>query len=83
MRAMGIRALFFDFDGVLWDSEVASFRAWQETFATFDEDYLLEEFVTRIGAMAPPIRSRNSSGGSGGRWIGRRSTPRDARGSSS
>ncbi len=32
---LAIKALFFDYDGVLWDSEVAALRSWQETYAEY------------------------------------------------
>ena len=54
---MGIRALFFDFDGVLWDSEVASLRAWQEAFRAHGAEMSLELYGRMLGTIggADPI----------------------------
>ena len=35
--ALAIKALFFDFDGVLWDSEVAGLESWRETYAEYGQ----------------------------------------------
>jgi beta-phosphoglucomutase-like phosphatase (HAD superfamily) len=46
-----IEALFLDFDGTLWDSEDASFRSWQETYAEFGLTLSLEDFAPVIGTL--------------------------------
>jgi HAD superfamily hydrolase (TIGR01509 family) len=46
-----VRALFFDFDGVLWDSEVAALQSWQETFAEHGHRMSLDVFATRLGTL--------------------------------
>jgi HAD superfamily hydrolase (TIGR01509 family) len=48
---LGIRALFFDFDGVLWDSEVASLRSWQETFRAHGAEMSLELYGRMLGTI--------------------------------
>ena len=46
-----VRALFFDFDGVLWDSEVAALQSWQETYAEHGHRMSLDVFATRLGTL--------------------------------
>jgi hypothetical protein len=46
-----VRAMFFDFDGVLWDSEVAALQSWQETFAEHGHRMSLDVFATRLGTL--------------------------------
>jgi HAD superfamily hydrolase (TIGR01509 family) len=46
-----IKALFLDFDGTLWDSEDASFRSWQETYAEFGLTLSLKDFAPVIGTV--------------------------------
>lgn len=48
---MSIEALFFDYDGVLWDSEVAALRAWQETYAEYGQELSLDAYATRLGTV--------------------------------
>jgi beta-phosphoglucomutase-like phosphatase (HAD superfamily) len=48
---MPVRALFFDFDGVLWDSEVAALQSWQETFAEHGQRMPLDVFATMLGTL--------------------------------
>lgn len=48
---VAIRALFFDFDGTLWDSEVASFRAWQELYEEHGAVYELAVYALRLGTV--------------------------------
>ena len=45
-----LRALIFDFDGVILDTEVPAFHAWQETFAGFGAELPLTEWAKGIGA---------------------------------
>ena len=46
-----LKAIFLDFDGTLWDSEDASFRSWQETYAEFGLTLSLEDFAPVIGTV--------------------------------
>ena len=46
-----VRALLFDFDGVLWDSERASFQAWRETYAEHGQEYSLDRFAGILGTL--------------------------------
>jgi HAD superfamily hydrolase (TIGR01509 family) len=48
---LAIKALFFDYDGVLWDSEVAALRSWQETYAEYGQSLPLDYFATRLGTV--------------------------------
>ena len=45
-----LRALIFDFDGVILDTEVPAFRAWQETYAARGASLPLAEWAKGIGA---------------------------------
>jgi phosphoglycolate phosphatase-like HAD superfamily hydrolase len=48
---VAVRALFFDFDGVLWDSEVAALQSWQETFAEQGQRMAFDVFATTLGTL--------------------------------
>jgi HAD superfamily hydrolase (TIGR01509 family) len=48
---LAIKAVFFDFDGVLWDSEVAALDSWRETYAWYGQDLRLDPFATRVGTV--------------------------------
>jgi beta-phosphoglucomutase-like phosphatase (HAD superfamily) len=48
---LAIKAVFFDFDGVLWDSEVAALDSWRETYAWHGQDLQLDHFATRVGTV--------------------------------
>jgi HAD superfamily hydrolase (TIGR01509 family) len=48
---MAIKALFFDYDGVLWDSEGAALRSWEETYAEYGQPLPLDYFATRLGTV--------------------------------
>lgn len=48
-----IRALVFDFDGVIADTEGPEYRAWQETWAEYGHELTLEEWVQCIGTNDP------------------------------
>ena len=54
MPRVTIRALLFDFDGVLWNSEAIGYQAWHETFASFGEEFPLEVFATYVGSLDSP-----------------------------
>jgi haloacid dehalogenase-like hydrolase len=49
--ALAIKALLFDFDGVLWDSEVAGLESWRETYAEYGQQLSLDRFATRLGTL--------------------------------
>lgn len=46
-----IRALLFDLDGTLWDSEVVRFRSWQRIFEEHGATYSLASYATRLGTI--------------------------------
>lgn len=51
MSAVSIKALFFDFDGTLWDSEQAGLTAWRELYAEWGQEVPLDLFSERIGTL--------------------------------
>ncbi len=44
-----IRALIFDFDGLMIDTEMADYQAWRETYQDYGLNYPLEDFQKIIG----------------------------------
>jgi beta-phosphoglucomutase-like phosphatase (HAD superfamily) len=44
-------ALFFDFDGTLWDSEQAAFQSWHEAFAEYGVDFPMELYASFLGTL--------------------------------
>jgi HAD superfamily hydrolase (TIGR01509 family) len=50
-RRAEIRALFFDFDGTLWDSEEAGFQSWHEAFAEYGVEFPLEIYASFLGTL--------------------------------
>jgi len=46
---MRIRALVFDFDGLILDTETPEFRAWQEVFAEYEKDIDLSTWTDYVG----------------------------------
>ena len=48
-----IRALVFDFDGVIADTEGPEYRAWAETWAEYGHELALSEWVQCIGTNDP------------------------------
>lgn len=52
-RASCVRALVFDFDGVIADTEGPEYRAWQETWADYGHELSLDEWVQCIGTNDP------------------------------
>ena len=54
-----IRALLFDFDGVVVDTEVATYRSWRDVYAEHGADLALEDWPPAVG-------SESSTPGAGG-----------------
>jgi len=46
-----IRALIFDFDGLILDSETPDFLSWQETYRSFGVELPLDVWVQNIGSV--------------------------------
>ncbi|MCB8987610.1 MAG: HAD-IA family hydrolase [Ardenticatenaceae bacterium] len=46
-----IRALIFDFDGLILDSEMPDFLSWQETYRSFGVELPLDLWVANIGSV--------------------------------
>ena len=44
-----IRALLFDFDGVVVDTEVPTYQAWRDVYAEYGVDLALEDWVPAVG----------------------------------
>ncbi len=44
-----IRALVFDFDGLILDTEISAFQSWQEIYREYQQDLPLEKWVLCIG----------------------------------
>ena len=49
----GIKALVFDFDGLIVDTEGPEYEAWRDTWAEYGHQLTLEEWVQCIGTNAP------------------------------
>ena len=47
-----IRALIFDFDGLIFDTETPDFTSWQETYAFYGVELSLDVWNQHIGAMS-------------------------------
>jgi HAD superfamily hydrolase (TIGR01509 family) len=45
-----IRALLFDFDGVIVDTEVATYQSWRDVYARFGVDLALEDWLPAVGS---------------------------------
>ena len=64
-----VRALVFDFDGVIADTEGPEYRAWVETWAEYGHELTLEEWVQCIGTNDPdgwhPLRALAARVGDG------------------
>src|SRR5262245_17974831 len=51
---MAVRALLFDFDGTIVDSESVDLRAWREVFEEHGRTLPEERFLLRIGTLNGP-----------------------------
>jgi len=49
-----VRALLFDFDGTLVDTESIDLRSWQEVFAEHGVEVPLDRFLLRVGTLEGP-----------------------------
>lgn len=48
---MTVKAMLFDFDGTLIDTEAPSFRAWREIYAAHGQELALDRWVARVGTI--------------------------------
>jgi len=48
---VAIRALLFDFDGTIVDTEGPAFRAWHETFEEHGHELLLDDWSAAVGTL--------------------------------
>ena len=44
-----VKALLFDFDGVIVDTEVPTYGSWRDLYATFGVDLALEDYLPAVG----------------------------------
>src|SRR5713226_1229909 len=54
-RVLVIRALVFDFDGLLVETEEPIFRAWQRIYREHGQELPMERWVTIIGTASGPF----------------------------
>jgi HAD superfamily hydrolase (TIGR01509 family) len=47
-----LRAIIFDFDGTILDTEAPEYRAWQEVYAEYEAELALTEWARAVGAAA-------------------------------
>jgi HAD superfamily hydrolase (TIGR01509 family) len=47
-----IEALLFDFDGLILDTEMPDYRAWQETYASYGLKFPLDRWALRVGTVS-------------------------------
>jgi len=45
-----IKALLFDFDGVIADTEVATYESWRDTYAAYGADLALADWLPAVGS---------------------------------
>ena len=50
-----IRALVFDFDGLIVDTEVPIFRVWQRIYRDHGQELPLDRWLTIIGTASGPF----------------------------
>ena len=46
-----IKALFFDFDGIVIDTEMPAFQSWQEIYEDFDQVLTVEDWAACLGTV--------------------------------
>ncbi|NNE91913.1 MAG: HAD family hydrolase [Verrucomicrobiales bacterium] len=67
MNPHPVQALIFDFDGLIVDTEVPLFEAWQENYAAYGHDLRLEDYAGCIGTdfsgWDPKSNLENLTGG--------------------
>jgi HAD superfamily hydrolase (TIGR01509 family) len=49
-----IRALVFDFDGVILDTETPFFRSWQEIYREYGFDLSVQDWASMLGSFSDP-----------------------------
>jgi HAD superfamily hydrolase (TIGR01509 family) len=49
-----IRALVFDFDGVILDTETPFFRSWQEIYREYGFDLSMQDWASMLGSFSDP-----------------------------
>jgi len=50
-----IKALIFDFDGLILETEWPIYQSWKELFETYERQMTFEKWQTTIGTMPPPF----------------------------
>lgn len=54
-----IRAILFDFDGLILDTEYACFSSWQAVFREFGQEYTLDDYLKIVGTHQSLCDPRN------------------------
>jgi HAD superfamily hydrolase (TIGR01509 family) len=52
-----IRALVFDFDGLILETELPLFQSWQELFSKYGLEFPLEKWLRNIGTSDEPFKA--------------------------
>jgi beta-phosphoglucomutase-like phosphatase (HAD superfamily) len=52
-RVLGFRAVVFDFDGLILDTEVPEYRSWSEEFARLGAELPRERWLDIVGTYTP------------------------------